>query len=370
MRVGVYIHFPFCAARCGYCDFYSTTEAVPHRVYADAVLRELSRRAPDHEGDTLESIYVGGGTPSLWRTEQLARVLAGVSAAFDRQVGEVEVTVEVNPGTVDREQLEGLRAAGVNRISVGVQSMVDATLRMLGRRHTAAEAGQAVRAARRAGFENVGCDLIFGLPGQTVEQHLEAIRRLTDLGPDHVSTYCLTLAASSPLRRAGRRPVDEDRAAEMMEQGREALAALGYPQYEVSNFARPRFRVRHNLGVWACRPYLGLGAGAHSMRWRGRMNLRAHNPELAPYLEGREATVELCDEGRSRFEALFLGLRTVEGVDRRAYRRRFDVDPVREHAEELEALQADGLVERTPDRVRPTRRGIWFADEVALRLLG
>jgi oxygen-independent coproporphyrinogen-3 oxidase len=296
-------------------------------------------------------------------------VVRGVFGAFDG--GPVEVSLEVNPGTVnvDGRKLEGLRAAGVNRISFGAQSMDDSMLQLLGRRHTVAETRDAVRLSRRAGFENIGCDLIFGLPGQTVAQHLEAIRRLTDLRPDHVSTYCLTLARESALFRAGHRPMDHDQTAEMMEKGRSLLSRRGFPQYEVSNFAAARFRVRHNLGVWACRPYLGLGAAAHSMRWRGRRNLRFRNPELLAYLEGGAPSVELVDEQRTRFEALFLGLRTVDGIDRLAYRQRFGVDPALELAAKLEPLMAEGLLERTRAALRPTSRGIGFADEVAVRLL-
>jgi oxygen-independent coproporphyrinogen-3 oxidase len=375
VEIGVYIHFPFCRSRCGYCEFYSTASDgdLPHRAYADAVLAELERRAPEHAGSepSLGSVYVGGGTPSLWKPAELARVLDGVRRAFpahDR--GDPEVTVEANPGAGMTDGLEQLRAAGVNRLSIGVQSLDDRVLALLGRSHTAAQARRAVARARATGFPSVGCDLMAGTPDQPLAHHLEQLERLLELEPDHVSVYSLTLTPHSPLGRAGLAPAASDLAAEMLEQGRARLEAAGLPQYEVSNYAAAPFRSVHNRGVWAGRPYLGLGAGAHSMRWEGPVNLRTVNPPVSQYLAGRGGQTERVEEPLSRFEVVMLGLRTVDGVDREAYRRRFGADLLQHYAEKLPQLASWGLIAVEPRAVRPTARGIWFADEIAVRLLG
>jgi len=375
-ELGVYIHFPFCGSRCGYCDFYSTVEPVPDRLYADAILRELDHRAASFAAWRLGSIYLGGGTPSLWHPDQVCRVLQAVVTTFGA-TDPIEVTLELNPGSGADPQR--LLVAGVNRLSVGLQSMDDQVLQTLGRRHRVEQATQAVERARRAGFDNISCDLIFGLPGQTPQNHLDQIARLLRLRPDHVSTYALSLSHDSVLHRRGIRPAAPDLVGEMMEGGRTLLASEGYEQYEVSNHARPGRRSRHNCGVWASGPYLGLGAGAHSMRPDGRANVRTANPPLKEYLAGvaailpggvvTGAEVEQVENGRARFEMVMLGLRTRDGVDREAYRRRFGVDVVHELGPRLDELTGQGLVAVDPGRLKPTDRGILFADELALRLM-
>jgi len=366
MERGLYIHFPFCAARCGYCDFYSTVMQVPHRRYGDAVLRELERRVGEIEG-RLTSIYVGGGTPSLWDVDELGRVLRWVAAVHGVELGQIEVTLEINPGSVDARGLARLVAAGINRASVGVQSMDDDLLVLLGRRHDVQDSARTVRRARAAGFASVSCDLICGVPGQTLGQHLDGLSRLLELEPDHLSLYSLTLSAASPLGRRGLRPAGQDLAAEMLRRGREVLSGAGLEQYEVSNYARPGHPCRHNCAVWAGMPYLGLGAGAHSLAWDGRANLRRANPELDRYLAGVGPTVERVEPCAARFEALFLGLRTRAGIRRATHASRFGLDPVDELGPQLEPLLANGLITVDPDWIRPTEEGIWFADDLALR---
>jgi len=378
VELGVYIHFPFCGSRCGYCDFYSTVQPVPHEVYAGAVLRELTRRAPDFDVWPVGSIYFGGGTPSLWHPEQLGRVVRGVMQTLTPGPG-LEVTVELNPTT--RVDPELLLAAGVNRLSVGVQSMDDAVLHMLGRRHVARDAVWIVQRARAAGFANISCDVMLGLPGQSLEHHLCDVGRVLDqLQPDHVSTYGLTLAQASPLHRRGLRAVDADYMGQMMEQGRSLLRTAGFEQYEVSSYARGAgVRGRHNEAVWHGGPYLGLGARAHSMRLDpgAARHRRQVNPELGPYLDHvgdpwSEAVpgsgVEHVTRARSRFELLFLGLRTRQGLSRRSYQDRFGIDPVEEAGERLDPLVRRGMLQVTPTHLRPTAAGIWFADELSVRL--
>jgi putative oxygen-independent coproporphyrinogen III oxidase len=383
MTFGLYIHFPFCLAKCGYCDFASSAVEplhIPHEAYADAVLRELAWRAADYGDLALRSIYIGGGTPSLWAARDVARIVRAACTAWRAADEGVEVTLEVNPATVEASGLARLRDTGVSRLSVGVQSLSDSTLRLLGRIHTAEQARRCVRAARDAGMDNVSCDAIFGVPHQTVADHLASLRQLVELGPQHISTYALSLSADAPLRRAGLAPADDELLGEMMDAGRELLEAAGLPQYEVSNFAPSRWRSAHNGLVWAVHPYLGLGASAHSMIARGPTTLRVANPPVATYLAAElerhaagiptvaGAAVEVVGEPRSRYEALFLALRTVDGLDRRAYRERFGGDPF-DHFAAIATLAAADLLCVDEARIAPTRRGIWLADEIVLRLM-
>ncbi len=385
MQLGVYVHFPFCLRRCGYCDFASTATAaaeIPVQRYAAALHAELAGRAGGFRELELASIYLGGGTPSLLAVDVISRLLDAIAASFGARLESLEVTLEADPRTVDRARLEAFRACGVNRLSLGVQSLDDRALALLGRIHDAAAARAAVADARAAGFARLSCDLIFGLPGQSLAAHLEGLRQLLELRPDHVSAYGLTLSPSSPLARAGLAPGDDELQAEMMEAGRELLEEAGLPQYEVSSFAPAPERSRHNQLCWRGRPYLGLGASAHSMLLAGPETGRIANAALAEYLEAsleaaregapvhlRGASVERVDARGSREELLFLGLRTVAGVDRELYAARFGVDPVAELAAPLGELRDAGLIVTEGGRLAPTRRGIWFADELALRLL-
>lgn len=375
---GVYIHFPFCRSKCGYCDFSSAaTETIPHVAYANAILREVQARGLQYSTGTLRSIYLGGGTPSLWNPEQISRVLAAVRHRFGC-LDDLEVTLEANPSSVDEQALASWREAGVDRLSIGVQSLDDGFLRMLGRIHTSSQAHQAVTMAREAGFRNVSCDLIFGLPGQSLEHHLGQLRSLVDLEPNHISAYSLTLAPDAPLRRQGLLPGSDDLVAEMMEQGRALLDAAGLPQYEVSSYSAPRYQSNHNALIWAGWPYLGLGAYAHSMVFSGPRTYRTINSDLSAYLQGEltgsppvvsGAQVEVVDEPRSRWEMILLGLRTTVGLDRLAYRLRFGEDVTEHYGAAIFTLMEQGLVRLDQDRLAPTSRGIWFADDIALRMV-
>ena len=264
--LGVYVHFPFCGVRCPYCDFAVDTRAdIPHDAYADAVVAELAARAPWFDGaGPLASIYFGGGTPGLWRPDALGRVLEAARAAFGgAPAATLEITVEVNPGEVGEAQLAALRRQGVNRLSIGVQALDDRLLTALGRNHAAAAGPDCVRAARAAGFDNVSVDLMFGIPGQSLDDWRRAVDAVIALAPEHVSAYALTVergTAFGALERAGRlaRP-DDDEVAAMFEHARAALAAAGLAPYEVSSYARPGRRSRHNQLYWSLAPYLGVG---------------------------------------------------------------------------------------------------------------
>jgi oxygen-independent coproporphyrinogen-3 oxidase len=390
--LGVYVHFPFCSVRCPYCDFaVDTRSEIPHDRYADAVIAEVAARAPwfmpSRRTPELRSIYFGGGTPGLWRPEALGRVIHAVrtqlGAAGDSRL-ELEITVEANPGEVTAERLAGWRAAGVNRLSLGVQALDDRLLGPIGRNHDAAAGPASVQAARAAGFEDLSCDLMFGLPGQTLEDWRRAVDALIALGPTHVSTYALTIERGTrfgALDRAGRlaRP-DDEQAAAMYLAAHDALGAAGYEHYEVSSYARPGRRARHNSLYWTGGAYLGVGCSAASFRplgdgtgWRFT-NPRATDRYLAAVGRGQgspaPALVERRSAGELENEAAWLGLRLVDGLDRAAHAERFGADPLASPARAAAAarLEVAGWLAVTPGRVHLTRDGWLFADEVAERM--
>jgi oxygen-independent coproporphyrinogen-3 oxidase len=386
--LGVYVHFPFCSVRCPYCDFaVDTRAAIPHEAYGRAILGELAARrawyrGADDASPALGSIYFGGGTPGLWRPDDLGAVVDAVRRAFDGPApAALEITVEANPGEVTADHLRALRAAGVNRLSLGVQAFDDALLARIGRNHCGAAAAPAVAAARAAGFERLSCDLMYGLPGQTVDQWRQAVDSVVALAPEHVSAYALTVergTAFGALDRAGRldRP-DDERVAEMSTWGRQALADAGYEHYEVSSYARPGARARHNALYWSGGAYLGLGASAASFRpladgtaWRFT-NPRATDTYLAGVAAGwPPAQVERRGAGDLENEALWLGLRTADGIDRAAHASRYGRDPLASAARSDAArrcVEAGWLV-LTHDALRLTGAGFLFADEVASRL--
>jgi oxygen-independent coproporphyrinogen-3 oxidase len=382
---GVYVHFPFCGVRCPYCDFAVDTRAeIPHDEYADAVVAELAARAAWFEGaGPLVSIYFGGGTPGLWRPDALGRVLDAARATFGGPAASaLEITVEVNPGEIDGARLSALRARGVNRLSIGVQAIEDRLLAALGRNHTAEAALAAVPIARAAGFDDVSVDLMFGVPDQSLDDWRRAVDAVVALSPEHVSAYALTVergTAFGARDRAGRLPrPDDELTAVMFEHGRAALAAAGLPQYEVSSYARAGRRARHNQLYWSLAPYLGVGASAASFRplddgtaWRFA-NPRATDVYLRAARAGNGSPavrkIERRRAGDLENEAVWLGLRTLEGIDRARHRARHGVDPlVGREAAAARAAEA-GWLTVDDDRLRLTPAGVLYADEVAARL--
>src|SRR6185312_15181818 len=323
--LGVYVHFPFCSVRCPYCDFAVDTRAdIPHEVYADAIIGEIETRASWFAGaGPLVSIYFGGGTPGLWRPEALGRVIAAARATFGAPAGaDLEITVEANPGESGPEQLAALRAAGVNRLSIGLQALDDALLVALGRNHDAAAGPAAVGAARAAGFDNLSVDLMFGVPGQTLDGWRRAVDAVIALRPEHVSAYALTVERGTVFgareRRGDLPRPDDEVVAGMFQHARQAFGAAGLVPYEVSSYARAGRRARHNQLYWALGPYLGAGASAASFRplddgtgWRFSTP-RATDVYLRQAGAGRLAArpVERRSAADLENEALWLGLRT------------------------------------------------------------
>jgi oxygen-independent coproporphyrinogen-3 oxidase len=392
--LGIYVHFPFCGVHCPYCDFAVDERAdIPHDEYADAVVREIDARAPwfgaagasDAAAGDLRSIYFGGGTPGLWRPAALGRVIAGVERHFPRNDPAVarEITVEVNPGEVDEAHLRALADAGVNRLSMGAQSFDDEELRRLGRNHDAEAIPRAFHAARTVGFTNLTVDLMFAIPGQSLASWQRSLAALIALGPEHVSAYSLTIERGTRFfndDKAGRleRP-DDDVAAEMFRCGQATLAGAGYAQYEISSHARPGFRAVHNQLYWTQGAYLGVGASAASFRpLVDGTGWRFSNPRAtATYLRAaaaadgpRAAKVERRAADDLENEALWLALRTSDGVDRRAHQRRFGADPLagEERATAAARFARSGWLLVSDDVVRLSPEGILFADEIAAQL--
>jgi oxygen-independent coproporphyrinogen-3 oxidase len=385
--LAVYLHFPFCASRCPYCDFaVSVRPQIPHGLYADAVLAELAARADGFGARPLGSIFVGGGTPSMWSAPELARVLRSIAERFDAggalERGELEVTVEANPGDLSGPTLAGLRASGVNRLSIGAQAFDDETLVALGRRHSAEQARAAVPMARAAGFTNVSVDVMFSVPTESSERWSRTLDVVVELDPEHASLYQLTIEQGTPFaaqRARGLLPLpwgEGERAAELYEQARSRLEAAGYELYEISNYARPGARCRHNLQYWRGGQWLGLGVSAVS-QWavEGGVERVRVTRNVDEYLARAGAEVildgrELLSSEEALAERIWLGLRVVpEGLDRKTFLAELGVDPLTLLAPRLDPLVRAGWVEVTPDRLRLTRAGVLVADEVAVRLV-
>lgn len=333
--------------------------SVPHEDYADAVLRELEARADTLSGRTLCSVFFGGGTPSLWSPDTLGRTLAGIRAAFERVDESLEVTVECNPSSLTRRNAALLRAQGVDRLSVGVQSLRDAHLRFLGRLHDRVRALGALREAA-AEMPRVSADLMFGMAGQSKRELTEDILQITDLGIRHVSAYALTIEEKTPfgsLHRAGKLPIaSDDTYAELFEEVATRFDDLGWSHYEVSNYAVEGEQSRHNLHYWRGGAYLGLGAAAvgclderpgRARRWRNEPSARRYLSDPT-----RESEAEILGPEELVGESWMLGLRTSEGIDLEATRKRADRDPERGRERVIEQALERGHLTRAGGRLR------------------
>ena len=381
MNAALYIHFPFCLQKCLYCDFNSVVDSrTSPAEYVAAVEREMALRRESLAADvSAPTLYFGGGTPSLLDPSLVTRLIEA-AARFYALEAAAEITLEANPGTVTRDKLAGYRAAGVNRLSLGVQSFHDPLLTRLGRIHSAGEALAAFAAARDAGFANIGIDLIHSLPGENLALWLADLARAVALAPEHISGYGLSIEAGTPfhdLKRAGELALpDEEEAAGMFEQTSEVLGKAGYEHYEISNFARPGFRSRHNQVYWRRTGYLGFGAGAHSFLAAPSFGCRWKNPDTPDvYLQALGKDI-VADEGlaavtkrEAMAETLFLGLRMLEGVDSKEFRRVFGVTLEEAYPAALPRLLTDALLEWQEGRLRLTRRGLIMANQVFVKFI-
>ncbi|MCL7455229.1 MAG: radical SAM family heme chaperone HemW [Anaerolineae bacterium] len=371
---GLYIHIPFCRAKCTYCDFNSFAGLEPlYGEYVRAVAQELES-GPRAE---LRTVYIGGGTPTVLPLSDLSHLLEAARRGRPLPPG-TEVTIEANPGTVDGAVLDGLLSLGVNRLSLGIQSFDDEELQLLGRIHTAAEALAAFQAARDAGLQNISLDLIFGLPGQDLDAWRASLDRALDLGPEHLSLYALSVEPGTRLAasiRQGELPrPDPDLAADMYELAEEACAAAGYQHYEISNWARQDgLRCEHNLIYWRNEAYVGVGAGAHSwargQRWA---NVASPSAYVALISRGESplASSEAIPPELEMGETMMMGLRLLdEGVPFERFRRRFGSDLRQRYAAEIDELDQLGLVEVDEERLRLAPRGRLLANQVFYRFL-
>jgi oxygen-independent coproporphyrinogen-3 oxidase len=375
--LGIYIHIPFCAAKCGYCDFVSVPEdpgspegKAAMDTMVKALLRHIKEAAPSSgkERATVDTVYFGGGTPTLIGEKRLLTLL-GVAQKRFRLARDAEITVECNPDFAGVKLLKTLRKGGVNRLSVGAQSLNDELLRILGRRHTAAGVEEAVQHARDAGFGNLSLDLMYGLPGQTPEQWAETLRRTVALKPEHISCYALTADCGRTVF-APTLPTD-DMTADMYLNAVEVLTQNGYAQYEISNFAKPGYESHHNLRYWLMQDYLGFGPAAHS-DYNGRRFHTANDPaEYAEaVLRGDEVIGQverLLPEERA-MEYIMLGLRLVGGISGNEYARRFRAD-FSAIERKLEKFAAHDLAERSGDRWRLTPKGFLVQNQIVGKLL-
>ena len=372
--IALYIHFPFCRRRCSYCSFVSYQGRESDiSDYVKALKKELVLRAA---GQRVSSIYFGGGTPSLLSPEQIHELLSVIPSHFTADEAS-EVTLEANPGTVDEPYLADIMKLGINRLSLGVQSLDDGELALLGRIHTASEAGDAVRLARNAGFTNLSLDLIYGLPNQTLASWHRTLDELIGLSPEHISLYPLTLETDAPMRLAIQRaevpPIDPDLTADQYELAQDTLAAHGYHHYEISNWAKGGYECRHNLVYWHNLPYLGIGIAAHSYIHGHRL---ANTTDLDSYLNAFSSNLppawELDEEIGPELqlsETVILGLRLSEGVCLEGIRSRFGIDLLKHYSQQVDETAALGLLEYSGQRIRLTRRGRLLGNEVFWRFL-
>ncbi|MDD7267831.1 MAG: radical SAM family heme chaperone HemW [Lachnospiraceae bacterium] len=373
-RRGIYVHIPFCVRKCEYCDFLSMTAVRRERqAYAQALTAQLQLYARDTRDMVFDTLYIGGGTPSVLESELMEPILWLLQTQF-RWRPEAEKSIEVNPGSIEPEKARLYRQFGLNRISMGAQSMQAEELKLLGRIHTAGQVAESVHVIREAGFTNINIDLMYALPGQTIDSFFESVRQIIALEPQHISAYSLIIEEGTPFfglyaadelaRRQGRRPQqlpNEDEEREMAKQVVAWLAKAGYRQYEVSNFAKPGYHCRHNVDCWQLQEYLGIGLGAAGF-WQGR---RFRQPtDWQTYLSraglvgpGEVADWEACSKKSLQEEFMFLGLRLTDGVSGSEFAERFGESLHAVYGRVIERLMRKGLLEERCGRLRLTAAG-------------
>jgi oxygen-independent coproporphyrinogen-3 oxidase len=389
-QLGVYVHFPWCLKKCPYCDFLSIAAerpALPHEAYANAVIAELERRAETLGAAQLVSVFFGGGTPSLWEPEQLGRVLQRIRELVPAASDDVEVTVECNPTSFDVAHGRALQAAGVNRVSIGVQGLDESRLQFLGRLHDVDSGLAAVHDALTSGMPRVSADFIFGVSGQTADAAAREARIMSQLGTTHLSAYALTIEPGTQfgaLARKGKLPLLEESAvADSFVAVEETLEAAGFEHYEVSNYARNGERSRHNVGYWVGRNYLGLGCGAWGTLSNGSVRYRYRNtPAPERYLAGEFAVADLSRVGTlvanyepipaetALAERIMLGLRLAEGIDLERSAAELETPLwTTDRARARDRLLSQGKLELQGGRVLIPKRHWLFADGIIASLM-
>jgi oxygen-independent coproporphyrinogen-3 oxidase len=364
--LALYVHIPWCVRKCPYCDFNSHERAgeLPEREYVGKLINDLENLLPAVWARRIVSVFIGGGTPSLFSPESIETLLSGVRARLPLEPA-AEITLEANPGTVEAARFAGFRQAGVNRISVGVQSFDDRMLAALGRIHGADEARRAVAAALHS-FDNVNLDLMYGLPGQTLAMARSDIEQAVRVGVPHVSAYQLTIEPNTVFWSKPPQLPQHDESADMQLAVEDALCAAGYGHYETSAFARPGHRCRHNLNYWEFGDYLGIGAGAHGkMSFPGRITRHSRIKQPREYLLSKDSLIEDREVPANEvaFEFMLNALRLVEGFPITLFAERTGLPPATVEAR-LARAENQGLIERDWKRIRPTERGRHFLNEL------
>ena len=381
-QAGIYFHIPFCVKKCPYCDFYSITNLALKKAFLKALMREM--RMLCNISFVFDTIYIGGGTPSVLTAEDIAKIIETTRQLF-KISADVEITLEVNPGAVDQERFAGYKSAGVNRINIGAQSFQETNLAFLGRIHSGKDINSAVKLARKAGFDNMGLDLIYGIPGQTRKSWLLDLQKVVDLKPEHLSCYMLTYEPGTPMHKDRQEarfyPLHDNLVSDMFESTIEFLNANNYVQYEISNFAlvnsdkradKRDNMSRHNRKYWLSAPYIGLGPSAHSFvepvrYWNTRSvikYIKDVNGGRLP-LEGKE----VLSREQQMIEAISLGLRMTDGIKTDVFDKKFDVSFNKIFAETIASLEKDWLIRVAENRCSLTRKGMLFADSITSMLI-
>lgn len=375
MKAGLYIHIPFCESRCIYCGFYSTTAKDWRTRYVDALLKEMHMRSgelkalyPDHEC-TIDTVYIGGGTPSTLSIDDLSRIINTIKAVFPCKTR--EITIEMNPDDVTKELISAVCNLGVNRISLGVQTFSDERLRFIRRRHNAAQAAKAVETIRRAGIDNISIDLMFGFPNETLNDWQDDLDAALKLRPNHISAYSLMYEEGTPLylmlQNDKVQQTDDDTCLAMYTMLMDTLSANGYEHYEISNFCLPGYRAIHNSSYWNDTPYLGFGAAAHSYNLLTRSWNVADIKEYVSAIESDNlpSESERIDDDTHYDDIITTAMRTCEGVDLMRLKPEYRNYALRSAKNDIDG----GLLELADDHLRLTRKGLFVSDMVMSNLM-
>lgn len=376
--LGLYLHIPFCAKKCDYCDFYSfkPENAKAMENYVSAMMLQMEDISDSCRGYTVDTVYFGGGTPSMLQINQFTRLMDSIRRNF-RLSKDAEITCEANPGTVNLKYLKGLRKLGINRLSLGMQSLDDRELKVLGRIHSAEQFEDTFENARRAGFKNISIDIMYGLPGQTLSSFCDTLRHVTMIDPEHISLYCLKIEEGTPffkMRDTLRLP-DDDTEYDMYMKAVEFLSARGFERYEMSNFARDGKYSRHNLKYWNCEEYIGIGASAHSYFGGERYSIIRNAESYINGLEILESGIPIIDESRfidkteSMNEYVMLRMRLEDGVDMNEFEKRYGVDFYAKFGHLLEEYIEGGFVKRIGDSYAFTSKGMFVSNYILSAVL-
>ncbi len=380
-QMELYVHIPFCVQKCLYCDFLSGPASYEVKsLYMHRLSEEIQALAPEYDNYEVSTVYIGGGTPSSLEAVMIERLMEDLFQFFHIR-GDAEITIECNPGTIYGGNARIMRRAGINRMSFGLQSVKDSELKLLGRIHTFEDFLKSFEEARKAGFSNINIDLMYALPGQSVEDWKESLKKTVILRPEHISAYSLMIEKGTPfydryheddlVREQGGDPVllpSEEEEREMYLVARDYLEGHGYPCYEISNFAKPGYACRHNIGYWIGEEYLGLGLGASSLIGDVRFS---NTSDMQEYLKQpfSRKNEELRDRKGKIGEYMFLGLRMTEGISRQDFKDRFGTEPEAIYGNTLYDLMQEGLLEALEGRIYLTSRGLDVSNQVFSRLL-